>query len=330
MTIKRIRNWVPLMGDSVESLADWVRRHYQDHMDESVARIEDLTNEKSTIELDDLAETSLSDPGADRIVFWDDSDTQFEFLVANTGLAIAVNNLNLSHLGIESLADAGADKILFWDDSETACKWLAPSTGLTITTTNLTTDDSAIDHDSLTNTHNLTTDIDHDATTNFVANEHIDHTSAIDNTNYVVKTPIRCKAYLGTDQDDIANATWVTVNLDTETFDTGSDFNTTTHQYTTPVAGYYMVCGSVYMHDLTADKRYGVAVYNVTDSKDEALAIYDVSDGTTTKTLPCVSISYIGASKALDLRAYQESGGALVDIGADALYTSMCIHLLST
>ena len=39
-------------------------------------------------------------------------------------------------------------------------------------THNLTTD---IDHNSLTNTHNLTTDIEHDALTNFVVNEHIDH-----------------------------------------------------------------------------------------------------------------------------------------------------------
>lgn len=37
--------------------------------------------------------------------------------------------------------------------------------------------DSAIDHDSLTNTHNLTTDINHDNLTGFVANEHIDWTS---------------------------------------------------------------------------------------------------------------------------------------------------------
>lgn len=39
------------------------------------------------------------------------------------------------------------------------------------------TQDGEIDHDSLLNTHNLTTDIDHDQLTNFVANEHIDHTS---------------------------------------------------------------------------------------------------------------------------------------------------------
>lgn len=45
-------------------------------------------------------------------------------------------------------------------------------------THNLTTD---IDHNAITNTHNLTTDIDHDATTNYVANEHIDWTGASSN-----------------------------------------------------------------------------------------------------------------------------------------------------
>ena len=69
--------------------------------------------------LDDLDETDLADPGTDRIVFWDDSDTQFEFLTHDA-----------------------ADFL--------------------ITTNTLTVVDSGIDHD---------------ATTNFVAVEHIDHTS---------------------------------------------------------------------------------------------------------------------------------------------------------
>ena len=42
-----------------------------------------------------------------------------------------------------------------------------------LNTHDLTTD---IDHASITGTHNLTTDIDHNALTNFVANKHIDHT----------------------------------------------------------------------------------------------------------------------------------------------------------
>jgi hypothetical protein len=40
-----------------------------------------------------------------------------------------------------------------------------------------------VDHNSLLNTHNLTTDIDHDQLTNFVENEHIDWTNASSNLN---------------------------------------------------------------------------------------------------------------------------------------------------
>ncbi len=43
---------------------------------------------------------------------------------------------------------------------------------------NLTT---SIDHDTITNNHDLTTDIDHDAIANYVANKHIDWTNASDN-----------------------------------------------------------------------------------------------------------------------------------------------------
>jgi len=117
MTIERIRNWSPPHGSNPDEIADWVQQHYQDHLGESVARIEDFTNEISLIDLNDLANTSLSDPDADRILFWDDSDGQYEFLTPNTLLSITGNNLNV--------------------------------------------DESSIDHNNLTNTHNLTTDIDH-------------------------------------------------------------------------------------------------------------------------------------------------------------------------
>lgn len=46
--------------------------------------------------LDDLANTSLADPNADRIVFWDDSAGLFTFLVPNTGLSITGTDLNVS------------------------------------------------------------------------------------------------------------------------------------------------------------------------------------------------------------------------------------------
>jgi hypothetical protein len=63
-----------------------------------------------------------------------------------------------------ALTDPGADRILFWDESANNTTWLTVSTGLTLTGTNLTVDATVLDHDTLTN---------------FVANEHINHTSVV-------------------------------------------------------------------------------------------------------------------------------------------------------
>lgn len=101
---------------------------------------------------------------------------------AGTGLTgggdiSASRTISLSHLGLESLTDPGADRIMFWDESENALKWLSATNGLSLSGTTLTVNAAGVDHNSLLNTHNLTTDIDHDALTNFVANEHITHNS---------------------------------------------------------------------------------------------------------------------------------------------------------
>lgn len=80
---------------------------------------------------------SLTDPNADRIMFWDDSAGAVTWLAPNTGLAISGTNLNLSFLGLEALTDPNADRVAFWDDSAGAFAWLTMGTGLTITGTTL-------------------------------------------------------------------------------------------------------------------------------------------------------------------------------------------------
>ena len=97
MTIQRRRHWSHPFGNTPEEISEWIYRHYQDHTEESAARIEDITNEVSITDFNNLANTSLADPGADRIVFWDDSDTQYEWLVPNAGISISVNNLDVDH-----------------------------------------------------------------------------------------------------------------------------------------------------------------------------------------------------------------------------------------
>ena len=63
---------------------------------------------------------------------------------------------------LQALTDPGADRVLFWDFGAGAAAFLTVSTGLTLSGTSLTSDDSTIDHDSLSG---------------FVAAEHVNHTS---------------------------------------------------------------------------------------------------------------------------------------------------------
>ena len=81
----------------------------------------------------------LTDPGADRVLFWDDSAGAGAWLTVGTGLEISTTTLALSHLGIQSLADPNADRIMMWDDSAGGAQWLGLS-GLTITDTTLAVD----------------------------------------------------------------------------------------------------------------------------------------------------------------------------------------------
>ncbi|GAJ10470.1 unnamed protein product, partial [marine sediment metagenome] len=110
----------------------------------------DIKGGISVVDLDDLANTTLSDPNVDRIVFWDDGAGVYTWLTANTGLAISGTDLNLSHLGLESLAAPGADRIFFWDHGELASKWLAPDgTTIEISGTTLQVLAGGLDHGGL-------------------------------------------------------------------------------------------------------------------------------------------------------------------------------------
>lgn len=144
----------------------------------SVAAGTGLAQESGGLALSHLGLQSLSDPDADRILFWDDSEGAFKWLTAGTNLTISgatisasgggsgdITRVNitagsgltgttdtasgdhtqtvaLSHLGIQSLSDPDADRIMFWDDSEGAMKFLVPNDNLAISGTNLNATDT--------------------------------------------------------------------------------------------------------------------------------------------------------------------------------------------
>lgn len=79
---------------------------------------------------------------------------------------LGVNDIltdNIGTLGqLHALSDPNDDRILFWDDSASAVTWLNPNGSLTISGTDIGVNDAAIDHDGLTN---------------FVADEHVAHST---------------------------------------------------------------------------------------------------------------------------------------------------------
>jgi len=114
-------------------------------------------------------------------------------ITAGTGLTgggdISANRtISLSHLGLQTLADPNADRVMFWDDSAGNLEWLTIGAGLTITgttldctvTANTVADTASIDLTLLAGQISgvvLPAGVDHDSLNNFVANEHVDHST---------------------------------------------------------------------------------------------------------------------------------------------------------
>lgn len=103
----------------------------------------DLTASR-TIMLSHLGLQNLTGPGADRVMFWDQSAGMLKWLTVSTGLAITDTSLAFSHLGLQNLTSPGEDRVLFWDQSAGMFKWLTLGTGLTINDTTIEFSDSTV------------------------------------------------------------------------------------------------------------------------------------------------------------------------------------------
>lgn len=102
---------------------------------------------------------ALADPGADRILFWDDSAGAAAFLTvtpATGGIEITGTDLRLDLDSLTTATLAGGDEIAFADASDTGLAKKATITALAT---------------------RLETDLQHDNLTGFVADEHVAHSS---------------------------------------------------------------------------------------------------------------------------------------------------------
>ena len=139
-----------------------------------------------------------------------------------------------------------------------------------------------------------------------------------------------CRVYPSASQE-IANATWTVLSLNTEVYDMGNNFNTGTYTYTFPIAGRYVVMAFTITADanMVADKKYSIRVYKNGNTGDASHVIHaalakGVSD----------EVSYVSSYSANDyiVLQYRHDAGAGVDnitVGSGTVNTSLIVRLLS-
>jgi len=137
---------------------------------------------------------------------------------------------------------------------------------------------------------------------------------------------VKCRAYLGTDQLNLTDLAYTKVNLDTENYDVGSDFDTTNKRFIAPVSGYYQVNSGIYFYGITVDKRVQTHIY----VNGASYASGMVTNGSLPGIICNVSdIVYCTAGQYIELYARAITGDNTTDLVAGANSTFMSVHLLS-
>lgn len=151
--------------------------------------------------------------------------------------------------------------------------------------------------------------------------------AVLDITNKVVKTTVKARAYLGSQQANIANTTLTTVTLDTESYDPGSHFDTANNKFVCPVAGFYLVGGQVHCGDIEANDYYSAFIY--LNAAKQSGATITSCDDTEDIYIPLPpEIVYASANDEFYLKVYVQ-GSAAMDAEAGEDDTWMAVHLLS-
>jgi len=137
--------------------------------------------------------------------------------------------------------------------------------------------------------------------------------------------PYKFRATRTSTNQTITTATWTTVQLNTEEFDTNNNFDTSTYKYTVPVDGFYMFVGQVFAN--TADGTYVItSIYkNASSGITGGTMLAEQRTTIATSTNRPNNCSYFGqlvAGDTITLVAYIEDT-TTPTVGSTAGYTSL-------
>lgn len=137
----------------------------------------------------------------------------------------------------------------------------------------------------------------------------------------------KLSAYLNSAQDNITDNSTTLVNIDTEIFDIGSNFNTTSHLFTAPVTGYYRIIGNVgWKSGTTVDQKpFVVAIF--VDSTTQADQ-WTQASGTGAVIQNISVMSLVSKGSTISVRAYHNVGGNTPDLYNNYQYTFLMIEFI--
>jgi hypothetical protein len=105
----------------------------------------------------------------------------------------------------------------------------------------------------------------------------------------------------------IANTTWTKISINTVTFDTNSNFNTSNYRFTPTVAGYYQINGMAQL--ASTSQAYAIAIWKNGGAVSQASGIG--ASGLNGSANTSVVIYLNGSTDYVELYMYQTSGGSI-------------------
>lgn len=129
-------------------------------------------------------------------------------------------------------------------------------------------------------------------------------------------------AYRNGAQTGISSGTFTKIQLNAESFDTNSNFDSTTnYRFTPTVAGYYQLSGSASYEGSSTISRYFVTIYkNGTETSRGADII-----GTGNQSVVSTLLFFNGSTDYAELYAYVGGTGLLIASGNIVTYFNGCL-----
>jgi len=127
------------------------------------------------------------------------------------------------------------------------------------------------------------------------------------------------RAFRGTSDQSISNSTWTKVELNSETFDTASAFDSTTnYRFTPQTAGYYQINGQIKGYQSSYDRRIELAIYK----NGSEIGLGSSNTGSNEDAIPTISdlIYFNGSSDYVELYAWIQGTSAVVRFGTSITF----------